>query len=318
MTYQHSEGFANLKVIKEDVKTNFTTYQYLQVLDHFIESAIDPLVTASPSLVDNYFAKVISWQTHRPSIKFSRNPKASLPAMLFNSLTTEGKTKRKFQKEMLLNRGLLFGLLSVFRSTVNNYKKLHDPSLKISKSKRLNLINLFESKLDSSHLYSAILQSDYWASKAYWFKELIMQKYVRLALMNGKNTYTEINHAINLDDIIQIYLSYLSKAVDRCDSRQGVLTTFIQTWFFSAKAEIKKMANETHSSSSYEELMESGIHFPMSVDPDLKYEELQHISFVAKSVDPDGCIRYSLAIPEFISQQELKILKLFTTPQIGV
>lgn len=308
--YTHSETFANLKNIKEEVKQTFTSHQWLSVLDHFIESAIDPIATAYPALSDVYYAKVVAWQAHRPSVKFSRNDKFVLPAMLFNALTTEGETKRKHQKEMMLNRGLLFGLISLFDKATADYMKLHDPTVRMPRSQRLSLMAMATSRCGSPYLYAAVNQSRFYAKKAYWFKELIVQKYTRLALNSAKSTYEDTDCQFNLNDTIQIYLVYLSKAIDRCDARQGVLTTFIQTWFYSAKAEIMKTVVNDSKTSSYDELMESGsaIH---SVEPDRKYEVFQHLCVTAKELDPNGALRFALGIPEIFTTADKHILRAF-------
>lgn len=315
MSYQHSEAFASLKNLKEDISENLTSYQWLSTLDYFIESALDPIATAYPDFLDNYFAKVVAWQTTKPSVKFSRNAKGTLPALLFNSLTTEGSKKRGFQKSMMFNRGVLFGAINSYLHTVNKFMELHNPRTNMSKSRRLFLISEIESKT-SPHLYSATLQAQFWANKAYSFKELIVQKYVRLALVSAKRTYTLVNYQQKLDDIIQIYLVYLSKAIDRCDSRQGVLTTFIQTWFYSAHAEVQKsLAEDQHS--SFEEMVENGV-FSEATQPDCKYESLQHVCAVAKELDPEGVLRFATGIPEFLTSGQLRILTSYKVQTLQV
>jgi hypothetical protein len=178
----------------------------------------------------------------------------------------------------------------------------------------MHLIQLAEQRtgVRSNVLYSAVRQVDFWASKAHWFKSLIVQKYTRLALMNAKRAYTDVQYRVSLDDVVQTYLMFLSKAIDRCDCRQGVLTTFIQTWFHSSKAEIVRSA-ESNQHTSYEELMGSAL-LHSSSDPDSSFESLQELSYKAKLVDPGGVVRYSLGIPEFFSSSQLKKLRLFTHP----
>ena len=316
--YEHSETFASLKVIREEVSENLTTMQWLTPLDFFIESAIDPITTVSPDLVDNYLAKVVAWQSHKPSIKFSMGDKFTLPVKLFNSLTTEGPQRRGFQKSMSLNRGLLFGLIAIFEQTLNSVKRLHSPALVIPRHRRLHLLGLACDRIGihpsvRPHLFGAMSHVQHFAGKAYWFKELILQKYVRLALMSAKKTYVDVRHAVKLNDVVQVYLNFLSRAIDRCDSRQGVLTTFIQTWFYSARAEVHKMAAGS-AHLSYEELIENGLPIVTS-DPDLGFEQIQHLAYTAKKVDPHGVVRFSLRIPEFLSWAELNTLKIFTTPK---
>ena len=305
MSYQHSETFANLKDIKEQISDNLTSYQWPSTLDYFIESALDPIVTAYPDFLDNYFSKVVARQTTKPSVKFSRNAKALLPAILFNSLTTEGEKKREFQKALMFNRGVLFGAINTYLLAVEPVMQLHDPHLKIGRRRRRLLVHISETRT-SPYVYGATLQVRFWADKAYKFKELIVQKYVRMSLMSAKRTYTEHNYQQKLDDIIQTYLLYLSKAIDRCDSRQGVLTTFIQTWFYSARAAVQKGIPEDQH-SSYDEMIENGV-FADTTAPDCKYEAIQHVSAVAKTLDPEGVLRYACGIPEFFTSAQRKKL----------
>lgn len=315
--YEHSETFASLKTIREEVKENLTTPQWLSTLDFFIDSAIDPIVTVMPDLVDNFYAKVVAWQSHKPSFKFTMGDKSTLPVKLFNALTTDGADKRLHQRSMVLNRGPMFGLIAIFEQTLNKVRRLHQPTTFVSRTRRLHLLELQYRALglddwQRAHLYSAMLQVEHFSKKAHWFKELIMQKFVRLALMNAKNTYTSVGHSVKLNDTVQVYLIHVSRAIDRCDSRQGVLTTFIQTWFYSARAEVQRMAMGQSQQLSYEELIENGLPLT-SADPDLGFEQLQHLAYQAKGVDPEGTVRFSLKIPEFLPRASLDKLRIFTT-----
>jgi hypothetical protein len=62
--------------------------------------------------------------------------------------------------------------------------------------------------------------------------------------------------------------------------------------------------------TSYEELLESGALVDVT-DPDTSMEEIQHLASLSKSLDPDGAIRHVLGIPEFLRQEQLKILERF-------
>jgi hypothetical protein len=310
--YTHSEVFAKLKNTKEELDQNYTTFQLLGTLDYFIEAAIDPIVTAFPDLTDVFFAKVIAYQFDNPNTKCSRNDKLKLPVMLFNSVTSVGKKKREHQKKMLLNRGLLFGLVSVFLKTVNTYRKLHNPHIRLRREARMLGFNLAEQRVGSSFLYAAILQSEFYIGKAHHFKEVIVQKYTRLSIMQAKKTYQEIEYQKSLDDIIQIYLIYLSKAIDRCDSRQGVLAQYIKSWFYSARSEIMKSVARDSLNTSYDQLLEIGVN-TKSVDPDQTYEAEQFLCATARKLDPSGAFRFATYIPEFYSSKDLRKLSLFIT-----
>jgi len=310
--YEHSATFASLKGIKEELTENFTSHQLLSTLDFFLESAIDPIVSGYPDLPDVYFAQVVAYQFVNPNVKCSRNDKVELPTRLFNSVTAlDHETKRQHQKKMLLNRGLLFGLVAVFMKTVNTYRQLHNPYTKLDRSTRTLLLTMADKRVGSTCLYSAITQAENWINKAYHFKELIIQKYVRMSIMQARKTYTDIDHVKSLNDLIQIYLIYLTKAIERCDSRQGVLTPYIKLWFYSAKSEIIKSVARDGMDTSYDQLLESGID-AQAVGPDTQYEAVQHLCTVAKAIDPTGAYRFALQIPEVFSSKDLRKLQLFT------
>jgi hypothetical protein len=300
MTYTHSESFALLKDSQEGILENLTSHQWLSTLDYFLEAALDPIATANPDLMDNYFSKVVATQFNYQYTKFSRTKKEELPTLLFNAITSSGRRKREHQKKMLLNRGILFGLLSIFQDSVKNYKQLHSPFTKIDRISRLGLIL----RQDSPFLYAALAQTEFWADRAYKFKTFLVQKYIRLSLMSAQRLYKELNHGVPLDDIVQVYLAYLSKAIDRCDSRQGVLTTFIQTWFYSARTKVKALMNRD---SPYYDSEEADSGNQIS----LPYEAIQHLASEAKKVDHNGLVRYSLSIPEFFTREQLAVLTLF-------
>lgn len=306
-SYQHSETFAQLKNIKEELPGNCTTYQLLSTLDYFIESAIDPIATAWPDWLDNYYAKVVAWQYVRPSVKFSRSPRGCSPHLLFNMLTTDDPVeKRRWQKEMFLNRGMLFGLIALFLKSSAGFMRLHDPTNRVPLRKRLLLIAMAEERT-SPYLHAAVLQTRYWSDRARWFKDIIMQKYTRLALMNAKRTYQQVNCLKDLDDIVQTFLLYMNKAIDRCDSRQGVLTVFIQTWFYSARTEVQKQVGDSIA-SSYDDLGDWG-HSINFTDPDTSFEDVQHLASLARKIDPAGVLRHALGIPEFLSRAQVRKLE---------
>ena len=308
-SYTHSATFGSLKRIEEGISHNLTSYQYLQTLDYLIWQAVSAIYQTCPDFVLNYVTKVVAHQTLKPATKFSRNERGTLPHILFNLLVFRDE---KYLAELNLNRGLLFGLISQFLKTVNRFRQVQD--LRISVSAQAEAAITWSTHVglgvvEGCSLYPVIREVAYWEEQAHWFKALIVQKYVRMALLQAQSTYKELSFSLSLNDISQIYLMYVSKAIDRCDSRQGVLTTFIQSWLKSAKAEAAGLAKENYH-SSYEELVEAGT-LVGEVLPDLSYEEVQHLAMVAQKFDKEGYVRASLGIPEFLSAKHRAVLQQF-------
>jgi len=308
--YKHSATFGSLKGVTEGIVGNLTSHQYLCTLQFFLKHGLDLLYGTAPAFIENFAAKVVATQTLKPSTKFSMNTKGVMPHHFYNLIIT--KDFAHFEN-MHLNRGILFGILSVFAHLVNTYDKIQARAVRVSKQTELRVQASIQDALGMEYKYNLFAISrevQYWEGKARWFKELIVQKYMRMALLQAQSTYKELACSFPLDDIAQIYLAYVAKAIDRCDSRQGVLTTFISSWLKSAKAEAARQAKDNYH-TSYEELVEEGTQLG-DVLPDMDFEALEHVASVAKQYDREGYVRATLRIPEFVSSKQRAVLQLFT------
>jgi hypothetical protein len=319
--YEHSETFSRLKDITEKINTNLTSLEYLQTLDMFLWNALAPVHSECPLLFHNYVAKIVAQQSLKASTKFTSlmaDERHKLPLYLFNMLTTpEPQKAHEHARSMFLNRGLLFGFLSMFLKKVAPYEQLHTvpPTTAEEWENRQNLIIAFEKSLGVRHggaLYGAIQQCKFWHDRARRWKEMIIEKYARLALNHAKIVYQDFNHYVRLGDVVQIHMMVVSRAIDRCDPRQGVLTTFITNWFKSARSEVAELA-KTQFDHSYEQLAEelgdslSEIMGTSNNAEDSK-ETVEHIAYLAKQIDRFGYVRASLGIPEFLTKEEKEIL----------
>lgn len=317
-TYNHSKAFETLKATQEEITSNLTSLQYLSTLDMFLWNALAPIHSECPSIFTRYLAQVTANQTLKASTRYSSDDRAKLPITLFNVITSPDPAKaHEVAKTMYLNRGLLFGFLSLFLNRMRRYEQLHSPVIPLNTVVRNSEIYRIERSVclrPNGQLYAAIQQVRFWYDKARAFKGMIMQKYTRMALMNAQLAYKDYNHYVPLDDTVQIFNVVLSRAIDRCDARQGVLTTFIQNWFKSARGEVANQA-KGQTDQSIESLNED--HGDSAADilgftmPDTGSELIQHIAYVAKKIDVHGYIRATLGIPEFVTEKHKAILRQF-------
>lgn len=299
--YQHSELFALLKKV-EDYPYNFTSYQWLTTLDFFIESAIDPIVATDTEFADAYYAKVVAWAAHKPNTKFTRGD-VDLPTVLWNAQTSKSlKTKRDLYRSMNLNRGLLLGLIRLYLERYKQVMAVHDPWASVKERKRL----LAYLRDQHPQTVPALAQVQFWYDHALNLKNIITNKFMRMTLNQARRTYVDYNHVLRLNEVIQIYLKFLNKAIERCDAQQGVLTSFIQNWLMSARGAVAVQVKAAQSQISYEDYQldrES-----LGIGEDTKEEDLQFVAATAKELEPDGLIRFSLAIPEFLTSAQRKVL----------
>ena len=311
--YEHSKAFESLKTVKERITTNYTSLQYLQTLNHFLWNALTPIATECPELFKGYLCKIIARQTLKASAKFTSNDRHKLPVQLFNTLRAQDDKLVEHAKDMHVNRGLLFGFIAFFLNRMTEYKKLHEKAqLGVVTRSQCWAIERQVGLREGGDLYQAIKTVEHWDAYARKWKDQIMEKYTRMALLQAQSTYRDYNHVVKLDDIVQIYLVVVSRSIDRCDSRHGVITTFMQSWFKSAKSEVAKLA-EGHQDSSYEGLIEEhgdAVHDLLGVaQPDQSTEMWQHVAYISQQVDPVGLVRTALHIPQYVSLKHKRLLQ---------
>lgn len=299
--YAHSQAFGDLKATDEALKDNLTSAQYLHTLDYFLWGAASPIVEACPNFFLNYVAKCVAHQLLAPNSKYTSGDRDLLPINLFVLLSSTSN-RVELAKELYLNRGLTFGMISLFLSLTQEYKDIVEGRTKLQKRERRRRVAEIEAGLGATGpLYEPIQQVSHWLEKATQWKNVIIQKYTRLTIMMAQRTYVDYQHSVDLDDVVQIYLMILSKAIDRCDPRLGVLTTFIQQWMKSARARVAAVAAASRSDSldSLHELLGDSFE-QLSVDPDRTAELVQAVSYAATLADPQGLVRNSLGIPQFM------------------
>jgi hypothetical protein len=318
-TYEHSDIFAKLKDVKERINTNLTSLEYLETLDMFLWKAISSIRKAIPSLVDEFMVKAIAQQTFKSSTKFSsimKEEKGKLPVFLFNALTERDIESLDGFRNLRLNRGMLFGLVQIFMNRTAPYVELVnvDPiSVEEWKARVFQLKDMERNLgvVEGVALYNVIEDVNIWYERARDWKSAIIEKYTRKALGQAKVAYEDYNYAMDLADVIQIHMVLLSRAINRCDSRLGVLTTFITSWFKSARSEMTHIINASQE-VSYEEMLEDMGDSAEAEGCDDKtiatHEAVQHISMLAKEIDPSGVLRFHLGIPEFMPLDQRKIL----------
>ena len=314
--YTHSRVFDSMKHVKERIPNNYTSLQYLQTLDFFLWNALKPIAIECPRLFYNYMAKVVARQTLKASAKLTSDDKHKLALTFFNALMTHDDEKRfEATKLMYVNRGLLFGFISLFLRQMKQFQELQvkrDGLLRLSQLKQIEVnVGLRPGGL----LYPALMDVTFWDEKALIWKSMITEKYTRMALGQAQHAYTDYHHVVDLDDVIQIYLMTVNKSIDRCDARQGVLTTFIQNWFKSAKGEVATLADRAQD-QSIESLVEDHGDAASDIigcaEPDRDHELMQHAAAVAAKVDPQGLVRTSLGIAQNVSLGDIKLLELLS------
>jgi hypothetical protein len=327
MDYHHSETFAKLKGIKEQIAENLTSYEYLNSLDTLIYNSLFPIVD-STKYADIFLAKVLAWQATNPKRKASgigRQALTSYITLFFLMNSTEKKldTLRKAK----LDRGILVEIVRRWLAITVEYEQLVN-KIKLTKEEwvRLSYLEKLTCLKPSYSLYGVMTQVKYWYELTTDFKMMILEKYTRLCLNKAQQDYVQLNHRVELEDIIQVYLMTASKAIDKCDTEKGVLTNHIQNWLMSAKntvtaSYITGVAFQTPNQSKTQ-INKLGTTVPLSEIDDLaideseyeeKEERITRVRRLSRIFDPVGYARLMLGIREVLTKKERELLHSYSS-----
>ena len=314
-SYSHSQVFAALKDITEQLPTNLTTSQYLQAYDKYISNATTPMIVGT-RFFDSFLTSIVGWQEKNFRRKVTFSSRRLVPGKVINFLLQPTPEERVTAfEEIRLDRGVILEAIEIFIKRMEIYSAACD----------CRLIRKGESKVDLSYCMSVkkrieddlrvrvslptiISETQFWLSRAYAFKQVILEKYVRLCLNAARKDYIYyFNHSIPLDDIVPWYLLAASRAIDKCDSRQGALTSHIKNWFLTARSRVASQRDRNVSSINIElvdfdseEFRSSMSQKPSVEDLEASEEHIKNIRYLARIADPIGVARAYLGIEEIL------------------
>jgi hypothetical protein len=323
--YQSSRTFASLKVLKERFQGHLTTSQYLQIYDECINNAIIPIIV-NTRMFDTFLGGLLGWQEKNFRRKISFLPRKEIPALIITFLLSQTAEARiAAYKALFLDRGARTEFIRIFLSQTEEYRRACDCQL-LSPVKGMSQISyclyvrqsVEESLCSSRSLVSTCREAELWLNHAQEFKGLIVEKYVRLCLSTAQKDYVHyFNCKVNLDDQIQTYLIAASRAIDKCDYKQGALTSHVQKWLLSARSLMSKNRGRHVDEVELEQLPDNtevmedarnGVGTSEYELSTISKENQNLISVLAKLADPIGAARAFLNIPEVLNRGEKFIL----------
>jgi hypothetical protein len=331
-TYRHSQTFAKLKGIQESISNNLTSHQYLSVLDHFLYRSVQPLIQGT-RFVDVFLAQVLAWQTQNPKRKTSgagRHSFAANATLFF--LCDDYKARLKILRNMRLDRAIIFETIRRWLAIVEQYEQLSTQVATPELLHRLHELGEAASVRSSFSLHAIYTQVKFFYEQASSFKDKILQKYTRMVLNTAKRDYVQLGHKIDIDDIIQVYMMTAAKAIDKCDTERGVLTTHIQNWLMSAKNVVVgqhlqgAMKSLNQAQGNVVDRM-TGDSISLDDVPDIPIEEsdehekeeiIDQVRLVAKTFDPQGVGRILMGIQEVLSYEDRMALRALAVPHTSV
>jgi hypothetical protein len=287
-----------------------TSFQYLSVYDEFLYKAVAPIVEET-NFAQAFVANLLGWQekNFRRKISFRPRREATLRGLEFIVSSPQGRL-RKFRR-IYLERGVLAELVTAFltateraneAATLSTSFRLKDEDLQSFQARCRYVVEETNRNLGSVNALRIRRDSVYWLNQAIKFRELILQKYYRLCLTTAQRDYvSHFKHTVPLNDIINSYVLAATRAIDKCDFRQGVLTSHISNWFLTARENVGRSRGSTsvqlNEAVSFDDIEDTS--GSSQEEGLLAQEQLRILSEVARLVDPTGAARTYLRLQEY-------------------
>lgn len=321
--YEHSQAFSSLKGVTETIQGNLTSPQYLTALDAALERAYTPILL-STSCIDPFLGQVIGWQevTRKRKVSFVKREEFIPIALMWLALPRRD-LKALFFSALKLDRAICAEFVNSFLLSMVDYEKAASGMLTDSEGRRLPsatqeaYIREVEASAEASgSLLGVVREARTWLGHYYSLQKAVLEKYYRVCLTTARRDYEHtFNYRIRLSDIVQMYNLAMVRAVDKCDPRQGVLTTHIKFWLYSARGVLlREKVNQDATSP----LVENDGEETDTPDPNLVplLDQLEgvdtssHLLEIARLVDPEGYGRAYLGLtesPEWILEEIEKL-----------
>lgn len=305
--YKHSESFAQLKGITERIQGNYSTAQYIRVLDAFLLEGVDAMIDDT-RYMDVVLSKVLAWSVPNFRRKVTMSGKENLVPSVLAFLLEKNATKKKaLLRELKLDRIVLFYALSSFLELLEKeYLPAVNGELRILVKGdplafcMLRVHDVERSLHASKRLTGTYAKVKYWYEHAVDFKHQILEKYTRLCLMSAQRDYVGyFHHRVDLDDIVQTYLYMASRAIDKCDVNRGVLTTHILNWLLTGRAHLRRDEVEQPTS---DEFLDEDTATDVDTERRDSYSTVEHVQAVSRLIDPKGLGRYLLGIEQPVGE----------------
>ncbi len=315
--YEHSYLFQNLKQIKETISDNYSSSQYIDVLDKLLFKALRPIIL-NTNYLDKFLVELMHLAILNHRRKISNLSRESFITYVFTYLISDKTTKYKIFKKMKLERTFVSFVVNSF---INELKDYYDISIKCTQGDKESKIrktmmekNVF--LLEGYSLWNVITEVSLYLNESQKFKKQIVEKYVRHILVAAQTHYKMNNSKMELDEIIQTMFVFASHAIDKYDQSKGTLTSYISTWLQHARNQ--SSVNELETSfvlphAKRNELKNASVSLDSIENLEIEIEEdnydIVKVRQLAKLADPTGFARIAMDIQECLSRDEINLQK---------
>lgn len=329
-----------LKSVKELLPDNYTSRHLLGTLDYLILQAIRPILL-NTTYVDRVLAVLAGWlvsaSRRKISAAGSRDQFQSLVMAL--CISDDPEQRVKIFQAIKLERTISFYIIDQWLQRTADFATAtaDNDHAAIQRIMRQACVT------KRTALFQKRQSVAFWQQHALQFKEAILQKYLR-KVVNESVAFHQMRekgspHLVTLlDDLAQNFTMTVSKAIDKCNTDKGTLTSYIALWLKDAMAssyhsheygtaftlpvgkrrevarsETAPLISNISVSTDTEEALQVEAEQDVEADA-IRNAVIDRVRTLAKSVDPQGLGRLALGIQEILSPDQLARLQSIAVP----
>lgn len=325
-----SNVLSALKKIQEQLPDNYSSHQLLSTLDQLLLNACLPIIDRT-RFFDRHLGIISGWYASAARRKLASLPSKERFTALTSAFIISNSTEERIAawKALKLERTLVFWLLNNWQETMSEWTDAVD-------AKDYDKKQVIERRacfIVHSSIFQIKQHVDFWLTKATEFKQMLVEKYMRYVMVEVVNfsKYQKQHNPhmqFDLDEVAQDFCLAVSKAIDKCDTEKGTLTSYVQKWLQDARTNRSEYGTAFSLPSNQRRAIAQGLSFTNNLSVSLDSEQVlelagstnieqeyidaatvNRVRHLAKSADPLGIGRISLKITEVLSEEELRLLR---------
>ena len=302
--------FVELNSTLEHIPDNYTSSQYLEVLDQLLYSSVEVLCTKTNYPL-KWVATLIPWYLNiQDSSKIASGDRKKVLSKLCTFCMVDPEDRCGLLRKIKLDRNLVAGMVTSFLRVTANVESLYVASLKNPRLDQELLQAQLECGVYPEHDIFMVRRTVATNISLYWeFRKWLVEKFMRLSTGKAREVHSKICNHVDLDDVVQQFILGVHKAIDKCDPDKGPLASYVGSWFQHITSSVKRrsLADNTKlmSYDLLEEWAEEGkISSLNNLEVESTYnvvstaESINRIRLVSKVADPVGIGRLILSIDE--------------------
>ncbi len=230
------EATYQLLQLQEKIKDNLSSAQIAGTLDELLMRAMAPLIDHT-MFIEWFFADVLPYAVYNSRRKLSNVPTQKFHDMMLSVIVAVPKTEKLATlRKMRMERTIYFMALKAFHDLATAYLSAMEQGLtaegdeRVACVKKMRDIETQVGYTSKVSFYSVIKQTLFWQDQAVDFRNMIIEKFVRLAYGEAAKAYAATNMTIDKGDLFRDLILAISRAIDKYDSQRGTLTQYVRWW----------------------------------------------------------------------------------------